>query len=417
MRFEKLRTAVAAAGLVAASLTAFGAAAADKPALTVSHDKAGWQSNFEAYGKDDPTATWQVTPFADTTNYQAAVRASLPTSSAPGMFTWWSGYRMKDLVDAGLLEDLTPIWKPLLAEGKVSHAVADAFTFDGKIYAVPNNVAYWAMFYNKDVYKELGLEVPKTWDELEANLAKVKAAGKIPVGQTIEGRWPAFIWFSEFLIREDPDFYNKLLLGQAKYTDPQVAAAFATWKSWMDKGWMDDGTSPFGFTTGDSMNNTVNKAGIQEGKDWGMFVVPNKTAGLPPSVIFEAGPLLVAKNSETHDTAVKAATYWMSKDGEQRWADLTGFLVANSDAKLPADKEVAKLNDAISQGHYKLLGRYWESTPSPIAEAAVDEISKFVLDPNSAADVMQNLQKIADDYWAAHPTPNTVQISVSLTVC
>jgi multiple sugar transport system substrate-binding protein len=122
-------------------------------------------------------------------------------------------------------------------------------------------------------------------------------------------------------------------------------------------------------------------------------------------VIFEAGPLLVAKKSETHDTAVKSATYWMSKDGEQRWADLTGFLVANSDAKLPADKEVAKLNDTISQGHYKLLGRYWESTPSPIAEAAVDEISKFVLDPNSAADVMQNLQKIADDYWAAHPKP------------
>jgi len=426
MIFTKVRASLAAVVFGAAALVASGggaASAADKPNLTVSHDKAGWQSNFEAYGKDDPNATWQVTPFADTTNYQAAVRASLPTASAPGMFTWWSGYRMKDLVDAGLIEDLTVIWKPLLAEGKVKQEVADAFTFDGKIYAVPNNVAYWAMFYNKNVYKELGLEVPKTWDELEGNLAKIKAAGKVPIGQTIEGRWPAFIWFSEFLIRTDPDFYNRLMAGKAKYTDPQVAAAFATWRDWMGKGWMDDGTSPFGFTTGDSMNNsfaqgkvahmlvgtwfadTVSKAGIQEGKDWGMFVVPNKTAGLPPSVIFEAGPLLVAKNSETHDIAVKAATYWMSKDGEQRWADLTGFLVANSDARLPADKEVAKLNGAISQGHYKLLGRYWESTPSPIAEAAVDEISKFVLDPNSAADVMQNLQKIADDYWAAHPKP------------
>lgn len=122
------------------------------------------------------------------------------------MFTWWSGYRMKDLVDAALIEDLTAIWKPLLAEGKVKQEVADAFTFDGKIYAVPNNVAYWAIFYNKNVYKELGLEVPKTWDELEGNLAKIKAAGKVPIGQTIEGRWPAFIWFSEFLIRTDPDF-------------------------------------------------------------------------------------------------------------------------------------------------------------------------------------------------------------------
>jgi multiple sugar transport system substrate-binding protein len=64
---------------------------------------------------------------------------------------------------------------------------------------------------------------------------------------------------------------------------------------------------------------------------------------------------------------------------------------------------VAKLSDAIVAGHYNLIGRFWESTPTPICEAAVDEIAKFVLDPNSAKDVMANLQKIADTYWAAHP--------------
>jgi len=418
MKFAMLRTTLAAAAMLAA--TAVGLAA-DKPALTVSHDKAGWQGNFEAYGKDDPTATWQVTPFADTTSYTAAVRASLGTSSAPGMFTWWSGYRMKDLVEAGLVEDLTSVWKPLLDSGKVSKDVADAFSFDGKVYAVPNNIAYWAMFYNKNVYKELGLEVPKTWEELEGNLAKIKAAGKVPIGQTIEGRWPAFIWFSEFLIRTNPDFYNKLMAGEAKYTDKPVADAFAIWKDWMDKGWMDDGTSPFGFTTGDSVNNnfaqgkvvhmlvgtwfadTVSKAGIPEGTGWGMFVLPNKTAGLAPSVIFEAGPLLVSKNAASHDAAVKAAEYWMSKDGEQRWATLTGFLVANSDAKLDPAKEVAKLNATVTEGKYRMLGRYWESTPTPIAEAAVDEIAKFVLDPTSAPAVMESLQKISDAYWTAHP--------------
>ena len=76
---------------------------------------------------------------------------------------------------------------------------------------------------------------------MESNFAKIKASGRTPVGQTIEGRWPAFIWFEEFLIRSDPDFYEDLMEGRAKYTDPQVEEAFLTWKSWMDKGWMDDG--------------------------------------------------------------------------------------------------------------------------------------------------------------------------------
>src|SRR5690606_25757425 len=121
--------------------------------------------------------------------------------------------------------------------------------------------------------------------------------------------------------------YNRLMAGEASYTDPQVEEAFLMWKDWMDKGWMDDGTSPFGFTTGDSQNNnfaqgrvahmlvgtwladTVSQAGLEEGAEWGLFVIPNKNPDLPPGVVFEAGPLLVSVNAETHDAAMDAAAH------------------------------------------------------------------------------------------------------------
>ena len=84
---------------------------------------------------------------------------------------------MKDMVDAGLVEDLSPIWDKYIAAGEVSPDLAKAFQFDGKTYAVPSLIAFWPMYYNKLVYAELGLNEPKTWEELESNFEKIKASG------------------------------------------------------------------------------------------------------------------------------------------------------------------------------------------------------------------------------------------------
>ena len=126
-------------------------------------------------------------PYADTSTYQAAVRAALRTPIAPGVFTWWSGYRMKDLVDAGLVADVSDLWKKYTDAGLYSPSLASAYTFDGKIYGIPNLVAYWVVFYNKKVFDEQGLTPPKTWADLEAAAAKLKAAGHHAVRRNRRG--------------------------------------------------------------------------------------------------------------------------------------------------------------------------------------------------------------------------------------
>lgn len=42
-----------------------------------------------------------------------------------------------------------------------------AFTFDGHIYALPETQTFPMMFYRKDILNEIGLEVPKTWDDVK----------------------------------------------------------------------------------------------------------------------------------------------------------------------------------------------------------------------------------------------------------
>ncbi|EFS04250.1 putative bacterial extracellular solute-binding protein, partial [Listeria seeligeri FSL S4-171] len=49
--------------------------------------------------------------YTDVTSYETAVQQSLDSEKAPGLFTWWSGNKLENLVDNDLVVDLTKEWK------------------------------------------------------------------------------------------------------------------------------------------------------------------------------------------------------------------------------------------------------------------------------------------------------------------
>jgi len=57
----------------------------------------------------------------------------------------------------------------------------------------------------------------------------------------------------------------------------------------------------------------------------------------------------------------------------------------------------------ISEGKYQLLTRFWEATPTDIVLQAVDQLSRFMLEPDALEDVLSTIQQTADTYWADHP--------------
>jgi multiple sugar transport system substrate-binding protein len=404
---------------LALAATALAIAAGPALAIDFYHDKANWQDAFTqvlSKAKDAEGVEVTPTPYADTSTYQAAVRAALRTPSAPGIFTWWSGYRMKDLVDAGLVADVSDLWKKYTDAGLYSPSLASAYTFDGKIYGIPDLVAYWVVFYNKKTFEKAGVEVPKTWADLEAVAAKLKEGGVTPFGATIEGRWPSFIWFQEILVRSNPDFYAKLMSGEAKYTDPEVTKAFETWKGWIDKGYFTDPSIAFGTAGTNAMAgefakgnlamilvgtwyaSTLTEAGVSAG-DIGAFIMPNENEGAGNSVIFETGPLLIAEASSQKDDAMKVADFWMSAEAQQTWVDAQDFPPINKDVKAKSPL-ISDLVKQINDGGYNQINRFWEATPPEIAEAAVDELGNFMVHPDTYPEVQKNLQALAEKVWA-----------------
>jgi multiple sugar transport system substrate-binding protein len=399
-------------------LSCGGGGAQNATTLKMTNDKVTWKDFFSKEADAGRKATgigWSLNEFSDTNTYQASIRTAGATPKAPDLFTWWSGWLMKDIVDAGLAADLSSLWDK--AGSAYSKDLRQAFTFNGKAWGAPLYFGYWATLYNKKVFDKYQLQPPGTWDEFLHVVDTLRANGVTPLGATIDGRWPTFIYFEEFLVRSDPNLYQNLMAGKAKYTDAGVVQAMQLWGSLIKAGAFTDPSSvSFGTGTNDFVNSfvqgkaamvqigtwyepTLTAAGLKAGEDYDAFIWPTVKSGVPKAVIFESGPLVVAAHGTHQDQAQKSLEWFMSKDGQQEWNRVTGFTSARTDvpSSSPVDQ---RLGQTVKSGGYQLLNRYWEATPHQIVETAVDEFGKFMLHPDDPQSVLQAIQKQADSVWA-----------------
>ncbi|WP_438354918.1 ABC transporter substrate-binding protein [Microbacterium sp. CJ88] len=106
-------------------------------------------------------------------------------------------------------------------------------TFDGTFYAAPmlaNLKGY--VWYSPAKFKEWGVQVPKTWDEMLALTQTIQQkTGAAPwcagfASQAASG-WPGTDWIEDLVLRQSgPDVYDQWVANKVKFTDPQIKQAF-----------------------------------------------------------------------------------------------------------------------------------------------------------------------------------------------
>lgn len=382
--------------------------------LEFAHDKGNWQEFFEeimAIAEEELDITINVVPFPNTSAYQAAMRTSLRTPSAPNVFTWWSKYRMEDIVSAGVVLEVGDVWD---AHGDAyAESMRDSMSFDGKVYGVPLYTSYWTMFYNTDVFEEHGLTEPQTWEELMEIAEYLKSQGITPFGMSLTSEWQAIIWFQQLLIGTDPDFYHRLMEGEARYTDPEATRVFNLWRDMIEKGYFTD----FGLAADPDIVRLFGQGQVamllwgdwfaaiieSSGGDvnYSQFLTPPVDPEAGDAVIVEVAPLLASSRARDQEAAKEFLKWWMSVEAQTRWMELGGWISANQYVPanaLPPVKQ--KLARDLSKGNYRYLTRMWEATPPDIVENAVGHLSKFMLNPDTQEEVQRDLDELARSYWA-----------------
>lgn len=97
---------------------------------------------------------------------------------------------------------------------------------DGRIYAVPFASQTIALYYNVDIFEELGLELPETWDEFLATAERIKAAGYVPIANGTATAWMNEILMGAFTPNfYGADFFDQIMAGEATFEDPRFVGA------------------------------------------------------------------------------------------------------------------------------------------------------------------------------------------------
>ncbi len=112
---------------------------------------------------------------------------------------------------------------------KIDGAAKIQSSYDGKVYAVPFDLNSNGVWYNRKMFEENGISVPKTWDELLQVAADLKTKGIAPFASGFKDAWVANMTVGVFLPNEygSETFETEVYQGTKKLNGPELQAAFA----------------------------------------------------------------------------------------------------------------------------------------------------------------------------------------------
>ncbi|MGW7350859.1 ABC transporter substrate-binding protein [Streptomyces sp. NPDC054784] len=416
-RRRLLAGAAAGAAALAAGGCARGASTSAQPGTTsISNDNATWDDGYRAAGRELKKHTgYALRPLSNpsVTSYQQVVQMTLQTSKSSDLVKWASGYQLKRLARAGGLTDLTGVWDAYADRGWVRRASRDAFAYRGKVYGVPLYESYYVLFYSKPVFAKLGLSVPGSWDALLHCAEVLKRKGITPFLASQVGGWPAIEWFQELVSKTDPGFYQRLVDGEASYTDEPARRAMDVWHDFMRKGWMtapdfDQARGPGALkegTVGLFLHGTwqasgMSAVGMEPGSGYGAFLLPTLRPGTPRSVIAESGVFAVPSRASSHDAAMANVGAWLDPSVQRVWSDFLQDSSANPKVRA-SNPVVAGLQRDIARDRARALVRYWEASPPSLVQGNTNDLGGFMAGQTSPAETLRRMQERAGDEWAA----------------
>lgn len=143
--------------------------------ISNANDRAQWTAFIDAAAEKDPgfKLSLEGPSFAD---YWTKVKTRLASSGAPCIITTQAA-RAQELQDLlAPLDDLAAAAN--LDLGQYNKAMMDGMTVEGTVRAIPYDAEPYVLYYNKDMFKAAGLDLPTNSYTREQFLADAKALTK-----------------------------------------------------------------------------------------------------------------------------------------------------------------------------------------------------------------------------------------------
>jgi raffinose/stachyose/melibiose transport system substrate-binding protein len=236
------------------------------------------------YKKDHPDFDLKLESIPDRPSYLQKVRILAASNELPELFDADPEPYFEDVAKAGLVVDIGKLYSDLgLTDSLYPVSIAYPKFDDGSLYLITWQANAEYFFYNKDLFKQAGVEPPTTFDEFLAVCAKLKAAGITPISMDGKDQWPILRYLAFLPFRATGnEFLDDLKNGKAKMTDP-VGIAASKFVQNLGENYFQEGFADADYTT--SLNLFLSgKAAIYYQGTWELPSFLDANSNLKPNI-------------------------------------------------------------------------------------------------------------------------------------
>ncbi|MGY3716466.1 extracellular solute-binding protein [Sutcliffiella cohnii] len=352
--------------------------------------------------------------------FNERVAAQVPAGRGPDVINLFYGW-VPRYVDSGYLQPLPKEAFPHETIESEFFPMVESVKLDGEYWTIPTAVRTIALFYNKDLFEEAGLDPnspPATWDELvdySIKLTKRDSNGRLAqAGMAWEPSQQGHHWFRDALLYQAG--------GQGLSEDRktiqwnQTNAGLEAFKYWLNfvtehevgerNFYTDDVTA---FKTGNAAMNIDGSFRIgtlqndTPDLNYAIAPLPSKDGNKATQASFWSNGITSKVEGAKLDASVKFLQFLTSEDVMERWLDEIG--------ELPAKQSVALQDKYLN---HELYGAFIEQLPYANAHFFVDEsrerdlviqaVDRVLLQGVSPEDAYKELvestQALFDEYWS-----------------
>jgi raffinose/stachyose/melibiose transport system substrate-binding protein len=313
-----------------------------------------------AFSAKNPDISVEVEVRAGGAEGDNIMKTRLATGEMNDVFMYNSGslfhalnpqQNMLDLSDEPYQSDIMDMFKSVVSE-------------NGRVYGAPFQTAMGGgIFYNKKIYAELGLTVPKTWAEFMKNNAIIKEKSKAaPVVQSFKDTWTSQLFFlGDFynVLQAVPNFPNDFTDNKAKFsTTPAAMRGFEHQADVFKAGYLNEdfGSASYNdalrlVATGEGVHYPMLSFAIANlvddypnaATEVGYFAMPGDDATQNGLTAWMANGIYGYAQTEHPDEAKKFIAFVASKDGCNVQTKAVGAIgpYMTKSCKLPEDVPAA----------------------------------------------------------------------------
>lgn len=244
MRFSRTALAIGLAGSFA--LGASQAVAQDKTELRFftifdADQVAQWEPVIAAFEEANPDVEVKLETVAGSgaAVYPDVLRTSMVSGDPADLFFMWGGEIAGPFIRADQVRPINDFYEQYNWADRFAPWVVERLTRNGNAYGVPFHARGMAFWYRTDIFENLGLSEPQTYEELEEICVKLKAEGIYCASFGGKFGWHTMRLLDFFAEMEcGPDVHDQIFRLEASFDQPCFVQAYALLKKWVDEGWL-----------------------------------------------------------------------------------------------------------------------------------------------------------------------------------